>query len=385
MYARLLALSILLLAGCSTSGPVDPPAALVDFTPTATVTRQWIKMFSGSEAKEYRVLRPAINDSILYIGNSKGRLTALNTANGAKLWDVDTGKQLSGGVGLAGTSLLVGTKNAVVLAFNAKNGALQWEQPVSSEVLSPPREVNQTIVVHTVDGKIFGLSREDGKRNWVFESTVPSLSLRGTSTPAPFDGKAAVGLANGKVIALNGGSGKVEWEVAAATPRGRSELERIADVDVDPVITQQAIFIAAFQGRTLAIAPATGRQIWSRELSSSIGLAVAGNVVYVVDDNSRVWALDSRNGAALWKQEKLLNRRLTPPVVMGNYLVVGDFEGYLHWLNLEDGQIAARYFLDEAPITVAPVTAGDNLYAVSRGGIVESLRIQKRNTEVTAN
>lgn len=362
-----------MLSACGTSGPVDPPAELTPIQPTIALGRLWTKVLSSSDNKAYNTLRPALARNVIYGGNSNGNLNALSADTGKLLWQQQTKIPFTGGIAVSDDILMVGTRNAEVLAYQVASGALLWRAKVSSVVLSAPQRAGRVVVAHTIDGKVFGLDAQTGASLWVYENTVPGLTLHGASSPLIFNNRVIVGLANGKLVAIDIDNGKSVWEATVAVPRGRSELERIADVDADPVVKDDVIYTVSFQGRVAAVALQDGRIMWARDMSSSTGLAVDDKAVYVTDDQGHIWALDHANGAALWKQEKLHGRRLTAPVLFKDHLVVGDMEGYIHWLTLDDGAFAARYRIDESPITVRPVTDGNTLYATSLGGVVEAL------------
>ncbi len=365
-----------LLSACSTSGPVDPPAELAPIEASVVLGRLWTTALSSSDKKAYTVLHPALTANVLYLGDNKGHLYAFSADEGKRLWTQHTKTAFTGGITVSDEMLLVGTRDAEVLAYQAKDGALLWRGKVSSVVLSPPQRAGHIVVVHTADGKLFGLDAKTGASLWVNENTVPGLTLHGASTPLIVNQLAIVGLANGKLVAINAENGKSVWEATVAVPRGRSELERIADVDADPVVKDDIIYTVSFQGRIAAVSLQNGRILWARDMSSSAGLTVDDKAVYVTDDQGHLWALDRANGTALWKQEKLHGRRLTAPVLFKDFIVVGDFEGYLHWLARDSGAFVARYRVDESPLSVGPVTDGAAVYAMSLGGVVEALRIK---------
>jgi len=268
----------------------------------------------------------------------------------------------------------VGGAEGEVVALNYRDGQEKWRVTLSSEVLAPAAVADDIVVVRTVDGRVSGLAAHDGTRLWVFSRTVPVLTLRGTSAPLIAGDRVFVGLDSGHLVALNLEDGRVLWESTIAEPKGRSELERIVDVDADPVLKGGTLYAAAAQGRVVALDADNGQIIWSREIPSTTGIAVDRAHVYVTDDESVVWCLERNSGAALWRQVALRNRGLTAPVAYGGGVVVGDQEGYLHTLNQEDGKIAGRYYLKGSPIFTAPITHGALLYAIGSSGFLSVLR-----------
>lgn len=364
------------LLGCATSGPVDPPAQLSPIQPTIVLGRLWTTALFSSDNKSFTVMRPALVADVLYLGDSKGHLNAFDANTGKHLWSQSTKLPFTGGIAVNDNMLLVGTRDAEVLAYQTADGTLLWRTKVSSVVLSAPQRAGDIVVVHTTDGKLFGLDAKTGNSLWVNENTVPGLTLHGASTPLVVNQRVIVGLANGKLLAIDVENGKSVWEATVAVARGRSELERIADVDADPVIKDNVIYTVSFQGRIAAVELENGRILWARDMSSSAGLSADDKAVYVTDDQGHLWALDRNNGTALWKQEKLRGRGLTAPVLFNDYVVVGDFEGYLHWLARDSGAFAARYKVDESALTAKPISNGANVYAMSLGGVVEALYLK---------
>ena len=271
---------------------------------------------------------------------------------------------------------MVGTLDGEVLAIDADSGELAWRQRVSSEVLAAPAVASGVVVVRTQDGKLVGLAATDGTRLWVYDRAVPALSLRGTSSPVTSAGAVIAGLDNGLLVALALKDGALLWESRIATPRGRSELERLVDIDGDPVVADGVIYVVTYQGRVAAVERAGGRVQWRRDMSSYVGLDVATRSLFITDDESLVWSIDRDNSASVWRQDKLARRALTPPTEFGPHVAVGDFEGYVHLLDRDDGRLAGRVRVDGDGLASAPVVAGDLLLVYGRGGTLTALRAQ---------
>ncbi len=364
-------LVLTLLSGCSWFGDKDnsePPAKLQKFDRQVTLRSLWSRD-TGVGTDEQRVkLVPAIFGEQVYTVDRRGRVSAFLLENGKQVWRKKLNVPVSAGPGVDEGLVLVGTSDARVLALDTKTGELLWTAPVSSEVLSVPRIYEGVVVVQTVDGNLTGLDAESGKRIWIHDRTVPVLSLRGTSTPLVKDGLVMAGFASGKMVALDVRSGRQLWEAAIAVPSGRSELQRMVDVDADPVVRNGVLYVASFQGQLAAVSLDNGRLLWSREMSAYAGIAVDLQQVYVTDELSNVWALDRRTGASLWKNSDLQRRFLTGPVVIGGYVAVGDFQGYIHLLSRIDGAIAGRERVERAGILVPAVALGDRLLVLGAGG-----------------
>lgn len=385
MIHRLTAAALLvLLSGCGTvkdyfagTDNTTPPAPLPSLTTTLNVQTVWSARAGVGSAKEYIKLTPSVSSDTIFAADSAGLVSAYQADTGKIVWSVQTKAPISGGTGSGEGLVLVGTRDAEVLALDVASGAEKWRAQVSSEVLSVPRAESGIIVVRTVDGKLFGLKAGDGSRLWVYQSSTPALTLRGTSSPLLHEGKVIAGLANGKLAALSLTDGKLLWETTVAEPRGRSELERLVDISGELQIQNDILYAASFQGRLAAVDTNSGRLVWVREIHSQAGLAVDERAVYVTDNQSQVLALDRRDGGILWKQDKLHDRAVTAPAVYGDYVVVGDFEGHLHWLNRTDGAFAARVRVDDAGLLAAPVTMDDTLYALGKGGALTALRAER--------
>lgn len=373
--AMLLGLLPEMLTGCSGTTDVDiRPARLGTLKSTAAIHPVWYQQPQLEFVTVDSYLRPAVDDARFYVADQNGIVRALNREDGQRIWRVNTQVSLSGGLGIGDGLLLAGNYDGEVLALSSDDGRQIWRTQVSSEVLTPPVVSDGVVVVSTIDGKLFGLSAGNGQRLWVYESAVPTLTLRGLSRPVVSGDRVLSGLANGKVVALSLVDGKFLWEMTVAVPEGRSELERLVDIDGDPVLKDDIFYTASYQGRLVAINTATGRLLWSRDLSSHTGLAINKDYLYVSDNDSTLWALDRFNGAIIWKQDKFQQRSITAPVPYKDYIVVGDFAGYLHWLTQKEGRIVARRKISDLALLAPPVVGGDILFASDEKGMVAALR-----------
>lgn len=363
------------LVGCSGATDIDiRPSRLEPIRSEVEIHPVWFKQAQSDIINNDSYLRPVAVDEHLYIAGQNGSIRSLDAENGKRYWKIETGESLSGGLGSADDLLLVGTRDGELLALGSSDGKLVWRSRLSSEVLTPPVAAGDVVVVRTIDGKLYGLDKDDGQRLWVYETTVPTLTLRGSSRPVIADGRVLTGLSNGKVVAVSLTDGKFLWEVTVAVPEGRSELERLVDIDGDPVLEDDIFYAASYHGRLVAINTSTGRLLWSRDLSSHSGLAIDDQFLYISDNESTIWALDRFNGAIIWKQDKLQQRSLTTPVIYRDYLVVGDFDGYLHWINRHNGEIVARNKVSDKSVFVPAVVMDDIVYVTDQLGMLIALR-----------
>ena len=376
--ALVLACAALLIVACSKSKKenIEPPAELVDFTPTASVDEVWSQGLGDGEEKLGLRQHPVLADGHLYAADLEGRVYAVDAASGNDLWEIETELRLSGGPGYGEGTLVVGSLDGDVVALNPDNGSERWRAKVSSEVVATPAVGSGIVVVRANDGRMFGFNATDGERKWVYDRGLPSLTLRGNGAPLIAQGAVFAGYDNGQVVALRVEDGVQQWEQTVAVGEGRTEIDRMVDIDGEIVVDNAEVFAAAYNGQVLAIALEGGRPLWNRELSAHTGLALAGDKWLVSDSDGTVWAIDRATGSAAWKNDTLAHRWLTTPAIQGDYAVVGDLEGYLHWLSLSDGSLAARERLARDPIRATPQIADGVLYAVSTDGELGAFRLQ---------
>jgi outer membrane protein assembly factor BamB len=364
-----------MLGGCSfMSGYLagedntEPPAELEKLDDPVALKRLWHASIGVGYDSQFVRLVPAVIDEYILAADRKGRVAAYATESGKRLWETRTRVPVSAGPGAGDGLVLLGTSDARVLALSLEDGEPLWEASVSSEVLSVPQIDRGVVVVQSVDGNVTGLDAVDGRQLWIYDRDVPVLTLRGTSTPAVAYGAVIAGFASGRVAALTIDEGFVAWEASVAVPKGRSEIERMVDIDGDPVIVGGAVYVATYQGRVAVIDAQNGNLGWTRDMSSHAGLGVDFAQVYITDQDSNVWALTRDSGGSVWKQDKLSNRSLTSPTPFNNYVAVGDFEGYVHLLSRYDGHIAGRVKVDSEGVSARPLVVDDIMYVYGNDG-----------------
>jgi outer membrane protein assembly factor BamB len=352
-----------MLAACS-SAPAIKPAELTKFTPTAQANMVW--RASPGPAKGY-IFTPALYRGSVYAASSNGVVSRYDAGSGKQVWRVDTKRPLTGGVGADADRVLVGTKKGEVLALDLK-GKTVWTSRVSSEVLSAPRLSEGMVVVRSGDGRIVALDASDGARKWEYTASLPPLLLRSDSGITVARRNVYAGLHNGRLVALALASGTVGWEATVAQPKGANELERMVDVAAAPILEEDELCAVAFQGRVACFDAVKGTLLWSRDASSAVSLGGDPATLYLTDDRGTVQALDRATGATYWKMDKLYGRQVSAPVVVGRFVAVGDFEGYVHFLHREDGALAARLATDGSPILARPQRVGANVLVQTRSG-----------------
>jgi outer membrane protein assembly factor BamB len=378
-----LVLSALALGGCSAiernflggEDNREKPAELepLDAVPFEVDTLWSASVGSGDE-KQFLQLTPVVAEGRVFAAQLDGTVAAYDAATGERLWAQDTNLNITGGPGTDGDVVVVGTDNGEVAAMLAGGGDRLWQVMVSSEVLSAPQIADDVVVVRTIDGKLFGLDKRTGKRKWIYDRSVPVLTLRGTGAPAVARGLAVNGFDSGRLVAVDLLDGQTVWEARLAVPRGRSELERLVDIDAGPVIVDNTVFAVTYQGRIAALDLLSGDLLWQRDMSSYTGLSFDNDLLYVTDADSQVWAFDRINSASTWRMEKLRARGLTAPAVLGVNVIVGDVEGYVHWLSREDGRQVSRVKVGSAPIFAQPIVANGICYIYDSDGNLSALK-----------
>ena len=363
---------LVLLAGCFGSKLTGKePAELRDFKPGASMEVRWKRTVGevGSAG-----LQPAVTRNAVYVTNADGELFRLDPVNGKKVWKIDCGFKISGAVGAGEGLVVIGGLKSELAAFD-EDGKLRWITRVSSEILSAPQIVNGMVIVRSSDGRIAALSAQDGKRQWLYERSTPTLIVRNHAGVTIQRGVVFAGFAAGKLAAISLSNGAVIWESAVSQPRGNTELERISDITSLPAVDNDTVCAIAFQGRIACFDIKQGAMLWSRDISSDKGIALMHKYLYVSDDQGTVLAVDKASGSTLWKNDQLFMRQVSAPYILDKYVVVGDFEGRLHALSREDGSLLARIKTDGSPIQFAPVALGKGLLLQTRDGGIYSVEI----------
>ncbi|MCW8925919.1 MAG: outer membrane protein assembly factor BamB [Xanthomonadales bacterium] len=373
--------AVLLLNGCSwikswgdDEDDPDEPAKLVEFEPTLKVSEVWSTGVGDGLDKAGRQLWPAYSAGTLYAADYKGLLTAVNAENGSRRWEIKTELPFTGGPGISGDLLMMGTQDGEVFAFDASTGTQLWSATVTSEVLAAPAVADGVVVVRCIDGRIFGLDADTGQRLWIYDHSVPLLTLRGNAPPLLRAGVAFIGYDGGQVVAISIDDGALMWEQTLVTTEGRTELDRLSDIDGQLVFIASDLLVSSYKSRLASLAADSGRLLWFKDISSATGVTVDRINLALSDKDGNVWMLDRRNGAESWKNDQLRNRGLTRPAFFGGFIVVGDREGYLHWINVNDGHFAARKEAGGDGFSGPPLVVGNTLYALTRKGKLHAYR-----------
>jgi len=354
------------LAGCfGGSGAGPQPAPLGPIASAQELKRLW-RADAGS-AEDF-VFAPAVVDDAVFAASRGGEVTRLDAASGRRRWRVSLDVSLSAGVGASEDAVVVATDEGEVLVLDAKDGKLRWRARVSSEVLASPKIAGDLVLVRSADSRIHALGLADGKRRWQYQRTPTSLTLRTAQGVAVSAGQLYAGFPAGKLVALALDNGAVRWEATVAVPKGSTELERVTDVIGDPAVPGNEVCAVAYQGRVACFDARNGSQLWARELSSVTGVSADARYAFVSDDRGEVHALDRSSGRSFWRQDRLARRQLSLPLPLGEVVIVGDFEGYVHLLARETGVLIGRASTDGDAIRAAPVPLPDGGFLVQTQG-----------------
>lgn len=388
LIRHFLALVLLLnLAACSTiSGwfesdddEATKPAELTDIQELVNIEEMWSVGIGDGQGDGFYRLRPAIQGDTLYIAAANGEVAAINRLSGDTLWEVELDNSLSGGVGVYEDAIFLGSSEGFVLKLDATTGEKLWSTHLSGEILSAPQGNGAVVVVQTYDGKLQGLDHGTGSVLWTYDSNVPVLTVRGTSTPVMHDNRVYAGFANGRVLAFDALTGAIAWEVRVAIPQGRSEIERLVDIDGSMELSGSELYAASYQGSVAAIDVQGGRKLWQQNASTFSGVSQGGGNIYVADEDGTVNAY-LRDGQGLnWTQGALSNRELSRPTPVGSYVAVADFEGYVHVLSQADGEFVGRVRADDEGARADMASDGNVLYVYGNSGELVAYEITARD------
>ncbi|MEE8118165.1 MAG: outer membrane protein assembly factor BamB, partial [Gammaproteobacteria bacterium] len=390
-------LLLLIVSGCSWFGGDDEveeikPTKLTRINEEVNIRQIWnAKLGKGAQDRAIKLV-PAVSASRVFAASADGKVVALQADNGRKIWeqkvksfyskkearnafaeDVDV---ITGGVGVGKDIIVVGTAAGELVALNQSDGSLAWRTRTSSEVLAPPQVDDDLVVAHTIDGKVGGYDSLDGERRWIYSTSIPSLTLRGTTTPIISGEFVIAGFANGRIALLDREHGIAGADERVAMATGRSDLERLVDIDGTMIVTGNKLYVVSFHGRLAAIDLTTGRLSWARDASSVVGLGEGFGNIYIAHADSILGAIDMGTGRDVWEVEALQHRDITTPVSTGSYIAVGDYDGYLHIIAQSDGRFVGRRRVDGDGILSPVVVDGNRLFVMGNSGRLSTFEIQ---------
>ena len=383
----ILCLMLSVVTGCGFSDWVrnpfgddeDPraPAELLDVVSETTINRNWRINVGNGQGDNYKKLTPVVDGGFVFAASDDGEVIAVNTINGDLMWQTEVENSITGGVGAGDGIVMIGTEAAELIVFNQSNGEEVWRTSVSSEILSQPKTNGDIVVAQTVDGKLIALNREDGMQRWTYETTLPALTLRGTSSPilTP-EGTVVAGFSNGILVSVAAEDGVYVWEERVAVPDGQYDIERVIDVDGELLVDGSRILAASYQGNLMAFDIASGQIVWGMEASSYHGMDQGFGNIYYSDDKSHLIALRNNSSDVVWQNEELQYRDLTAPKTISNYVAIADYEGYLHLVSQIDGRIVGRTRIDNDGIRSNLIDDDGKLIVYGNSGSLVSLTIE---------
>ena len=383
----ILCLMLSVVTGCGFSDWVrnpfgddeDPraPAELLDVVSETTINRNWRINVGNGQGDNYKKLTPVVDGGFVFAASDDGEIIAVNTINGDLMWQTEVENSITGGVGAGDGIVMIGTEAAELIVFNQSNGEEVWRASVSSEILSQPKTNGDIVVTQTVDGKLIALNREDGMQRWTYETTLPALTLRGTSSPIlTSEGTVVAGFSNGILVSVAAEDGVYVWEERVAVPDGQYDIERVIDVDGELLVDGSRILAASYQGNLMAFDIASGQIVWGMEASSYHGMDQGFGNIYYSDDKSHLIALRNNSSDVVWQNEELQYRDLTAPKTISNYVAIADYEGYLHLVSQIDGRIVGRTRIDNDGIRSNLIDDDGKLIVYGNSGSLVSLTIE---------
>ena len=369
------------IAGCGVfGGKKDPelePAELVDFDPQIRVNRLWTANLGGDAENLRLALRPSTDGSRIFAASQNGKVYAFDPENGDRQWETKLDLELSAGPGIGEGLAVVVSSDGMVVALDAASGTERWRVDIGGESLATPLITDDTVLVQTVDNRMRALASFDGSSRWSVLQSMPALTMRGSASPIVVGSSVIAGFDNGRLIAVGVEDGETRWETLIAPPSGRSDLDRLSDVDGAIAAVGQDVYAAGYQGRLGSIAAESGQVLWARDISTFEGVAADWTSLYTVQEGGVVIALSRRNGTETWRQETLLRREPTLPVPFYTTVATGDFEGYVHFFSNVDGDLVARVRVGKSAITADPVVVGNRLYVQNDGGLLAVYEVEQ--------
>ena len=366
-----LVIATMLLASCSLFQDKEKelePKELVKFDQTIKVKRIWSAKL-GDDSDFLRVaLRPAGDGSRIYAASQDGNVTAFDPETGKRLWRTELETELTAGPGVGEGRLALATKDGIGIVLDAATGDEQWRADIAAESLATPLIKDGVVVFQTIDNRLDARSLFDGRERWSIIQSTPALTVRGSSSPVSVGTTVIAGFDSGRIVAANIDTGAVVWEALLSPPKGRSDLDRLSDIDGELAVVGQDIYATGYQARLAALASESGQMLWSREVSSYVGVSADWNSVYSTRDDGEVIALARASGNEIWRNDSLLRREPTLPVPFNLTVVVGDFDGFLHFFSSIDGVPLARLRFGNKAITTNPLVIADRLYVQSDNG-----------------
>lgn len=376
-YFGLALIASLMVSGCSSVKEELKPAPLQTIEAKLRLNRQWVRELSSGQDSRYARLAPAHASGKIITVDVYGKLSAVDAKSGKRLWTSKIGREIGGGVGLAGNLGLVGTLDGHVVAFDVEDGIVKWQAKASSEIVSAPQGNGNVVIAVGIDGKVQAYDVGSGKALWSYDHPVPILTLRSNADPLVNDTHAFIAFDNGQLLSFDAQKGQLLWSARIGQPKGKTELERLVDADSAPQEYGPYIYAAGYNGRIVATARGTGRISWAQDVATFHDFAISDNVVVVVNEDSHVQAFDAQTGNLLWKNDELHRRGLSAPAVFGSAVIMVDNQGFVHGLTLADGKMVARTRVSSVAVYGQPLVVDNLIYFYDVNGVLSAHSLQQ--------
>lgn len=351
------------------------PKALVDIQDKVKIAPSWtVAVGKSSKNKEYLRLKPVIRAGVIYTADASGLVHAVNKRDGQIKWTTQLAHGLVSGPTIANGYIAVATSNSSLILLNQANGKKVWQNKVSGEILSPPAMAHKKVIAKTIDGKVYAFHVADGKQLWTAEHGSPNLVLKASSSPVVVGKLVLIGFSDGKMDAYDIDSGRLVWQRSIAFASGASDVERLVDIDADPVVEGDVAYLASYQGYIGALSLTNGQFIWRKPGSVYKNMLSRADTLYISDTHDVLWSINKQDGRVNWKQKMLKARGLTEPALVGKDLVVGDKTGYLHFVDPQTGELLGRYKMSSG-VSISPSVSGKTLYVSTDNGMLNQLSV----------
>jgi len=383
MKSKLLTLALcVLVQGCNKiddymlgKDNTPQPKELKQINSKLKITQNWSAPVGKSHKNlGYLKLQPVAQGGLIYTADVSGLVQAVNKSNGSIKWSTSLKHSLVSGPSVANGVVAVGTSNSSLVLLDQASGKELWQTNLSGELLSPPAIAHHKVIAKTIDGKVYAFDQANGKQLWMIEHGSPSLVLKASSSPVVIGNQVLIGFSDGKLEAMELDSGRIIWQRSMAYASGSSDVERLVDIDADPIIKNNVAYLATYQGYIGALSLDNGEFVWKKPGSVYKNILLHANTLYITDSKDVLWSIDSKTGNVNWKQTALKARGLTEPVLIGKDLVVGDKTGYLHFLDTQAGDLLARSQLSGG-VSSAPIVMGRKLYVLTNNGMLNQLTV----------
>ncbi len=377
LFAAVLATTCLFVSGCNSYGTdnAPTPTALTQIDTKLNVQQLWSASSGAGVGKQYLKLPAAYENNRIFAADYKGVISAFNAETGKSAWRTVTKLPITAGPAAYAGLVIVGTSDAKVAAFNQDTGVKVWEADAPSEILATPATFKDTLIIKTIDGQITALDVATGELQWHYQEDLPSLILRGSSSVTFNNDALIAGFSNGKISAIDIDSGSLLWQTPIASPEGSNIIDNMVDIDATPIVKDGVVYAASYQGNVASLDMNNGQTNWQRAISTFSGIAANNDRVFVSEADGSILAFNQKAGAADWKQDALLYRNISGPAIYNdNTLVVGDKEGYLHFLSTDDGSLVARIKASRKSVLATPLVVNNTLYVTTTNGYVIAYR-----------